>query len=38
MILHALGDRLGKTLTEIGAMPYRELLAWIAYFDLRKES
>lgn len=34
MTLHALGVRLGKTVGEIEAIPYRELIDWIAFFEL----
>lgn len=34
--MHALGLRLGKTIGEIEAIPYSELIDWIAYFDLTK--
>tara|TARA_R110002167_G_scaffold70512_3_gene199033 strand:- start:154 stop:276 length:123 start_codon:yes stop_codon:yes gene_type:complete len=37
MAMFALGERLGKTLGEIGAIPYAELLGWIAYFEIKKE-
>ncbi|MEX3009007.1 hypothetical protein [Hoeflea sp. TYP-13] len=38
MVMFALGERLGKTLSEIGAMPYAELIGWLAYFQLKKET
>lgn len=38
MLMHALAVRLGKTLGEIGEMPYAELISWVAYFELKPES
>lgn len=34
MLMHALGLRLGKTIGEVEAIPYREFCDWIAFFDL----
>jgi len=34
MSLHQLGLRLGKTVHELGDMPYDEYVDWIAFFDL----
>lgn len=34
MSLHHLGLRLGKTIGELGDMPYAEYVDWIAFFDL----
>lgn len=36
MLLHGLALRLGRTMGEIEAIPYREFIDWIAYFDLIK--
>lgn len=38
MLMHALGLRLGKTISEIEDIPYQEFIDWIAYFDLTKAS
>ena len=38
MLMHALGVRLGKTIQEIEAIPYREFIDWVAFFDLTTES
>ncbi|MDR7220358.1 hypothetical protein J2X13_000755 [Aminobacter aminovorans] len=34
MLMHALALRLGKTMSEIEAIPYAEFIGWIAYFEL----
>lgn len=34
MTHYALGNRLGKTIGEIEAIPYRELIEWIAFYKL----
>jgi len=31
--MHQLGEALGKTLGEIGAMPVAEFASWLAYFN-----
>ena len=35
--MHSLGARLNKTIGEIEAIPYTELIDWIAFFELSKE-
>ncbi len=37
MIAHALGEQLGKTLGEIAALPYWEVVSWVAYFELKRD-
>jgi hypothetical protein len=34
MLMHGLGLRLGKTVQEIEAIPYREFIDWVAFFEL----
>lgn len=36
--MYALGDRLNKTLDEIGDMTEREFFGWIAYFKISEGS
>jgi hypothetical protein len=36
-IMHAVGLRLGKTIGEIEAIPHREFVDWIAFFELTAE-
>jgi len=38
MLIHALGLRLGKTVQEIEAIPYREFIDWVAFFELTPSS
>ena len=34
MTMHALGSRLHKTIGEIEAIPYCELIEWVAFFQM----
>jgi hypothetical protein len=38
MSLFSLASHLGKTVHELEAMPYTELLEWMAYFKIRAEA
>lgn len=35
MAMYSLAEVLGKTLGEIGEIPYDEFIGWIAYFKLK---
>lgn len=37
MLMHALADRLGKTIAEVEALSRDEIVHWVAFYKIRSE-